>query len=365
MKSKPRREYGQTTYKIAKRYTKVPNQLLNKNQFSALLTPELIRRINPNRNPTKPSEALRCLNPYSNETTQPEQQRSISEMSRQLARPKRLNNTRVKWVLVFICIVLNTHTIAQPLPEGWSRYAIGTDGKEFAVNLKTIKITEVPPSKITANIWELGQKNYLTWEIHCKEESIKTLGITHSIRSEQATVRRQILDGLCGFNYENAFWLQIGSTLLDNDPKKLRSFVFFNTKNLRETTTPFRGISVDYIETTFDGKSTPRYTPFGRGELVLDCENPARYAIRWATSNAFSIKSNASANTLAHSANTMFCGKILGRAIEITNARENPRPDQDTKSAHTELENRIKCTALGYNEGTEPYKRCINQLKGN
>lgn len=249
-------------------------------------------------------------------------------------------------------------SFARPIHDGWSIINAGADGKKFMINLKELTVIGSPPQIISFPFLELGSPNYRSWELHCNKKKIKDNGIFRSIAREKNTVRRIILDGMCGLNYDNRHWTLVAAGF-DANFTILQSHIFIDLQSISRVNFPFSGLMTEILVT---GWNDSDFVPYHSEQIIADCNNKARYASRLINEGQdFTVLENAVPNSTAHSVNLMLCSN----RFQVRDSYESRK--QGSQITPSNLESIIEksmsqCETLGFIKGTERFGDCVLKL---
>jgi len=269
------------------------------------------------------------------------------------------------------------------LSDGWSVVHTDVNKKAFSINLRNFSVSSTFPRTVSFPFFQSGSANYDNWEVYCGSKQIKVNNLIVSVGSETNTVRRQILDGVCGVHSAGVTWVLVGASL-DSATALVREFYLIDFSSLERTWEPFQGVLATLSHASLQGS---RITPGAVSEMLLDCGNPSRFGVRWKGAEKFDIRSNASPNSFVHSLNSLVCAnkfpiREIRREVKPPSIKAEPKRGRsdsssekraapatgdsggrDTANKGPVMGKIDRCKKMGLSEGTDDFKLCLKSLK--
>lgn len=290
--------------------------------------------------------------------------------------------------LAFIAMTLVGCATSPPpyrptLSDGWTFVHMDVNKKTFSINLRNFTVSSTFPRTVSFPFFHSGSATYDNWEVDCGSKQIKMNNLIVSVRSETTTVRRQILDGVCGVQSAGVTWVLVGASL-NPATALLREFYLIDFSSLERTWEPFQGVLATLSHGSLQGS---RVTPGTVSEMLLDCGDPSRYGVRWKGAEKFDVRSNALPNSFPHSLNSLICSNKFPirenrREVKpppIQAEPERVRPNSSSKknaapatsdsarggtaSKGSGVSKVDRCKRIGLSEGTDDFKLCLRSLK--
>jgi hypothetical protein len=298
------------------------------------------------------------------------------------------DNVRLAIFLALIAMTLVGCATSPPpyrptLSDGWSLVHSDVNKRTYSINLRNFTVSSTFPRTVSFPLFQSGSTTYDNWEVYCGSKQIKVNNLVISVGSETTTVRRQILDGVCGVQSAGVTWALVGANF-DSATALVRDFFLIDFSSLERIEEPFQGVLATISHASLQGA---RITPGALSEILLDCRDPSRFGARWKGVEKFDVRSNASLNSFPHSLNSLVCSnkfpiREMKREVQPPPTKAEPRkvrPNNSSKSNSAPptsssaggsatskgsgVSKADRCKRIGLSEGSADFDLCIRSVR--
>ena len=274
------------------------------------------------------------------------------------------------WLVVMLGWVIPSPAYTQSLNPPWLPVASNTEGALFSYHPETVRFFNMPPTLISLNILSTDKtgkasSNYNRAEITCSPRQYKQDNSSFlSVESEVSTVRRVIVDSLCGFPMFGGYWIAMSMNLVQRFPAAYSYHWLFDVASLTKTDFPFPGVAVRVATANYNsGQSPPFSLHPGFFKTVFSCENPKRYSFTQRDKEEFAPAVQPAIDSHAMGWITLLCSgqfPISERPSKPPTDSINQIPEPKPLTALDD--SKRVCGELGFKAGTEKFGECVLKL---
>ena len=266
--------------------------------------------------------------------------------------------------LLAVVSIFNS-TFAKNLNPPWVPIASGAvDGTVFYYHAEGIRFFGMPPQVVKLHIVSVKDQKMSAadqYEAICGNKSIIINNSAPLSVASENSVRRLILESVCGFSDGDGRWLGLWAwkDLKDN----AFGTWFFDITSIRKTSNPFLGQRVRAVLAAANlAVSDPfTYQTSSIIEWVYRCDTPRRLVYKSAHADIFQPETAVAPLGQLDGVIRILCSGHFQVAEMATPTNLNRSSDRSTNSLTIE-DAKLKCSELGFKPGSENYGDCVLKL---
>jgi len=259
-------------------------------------------------------------------------------------------------------IVIFAALLGQSTPalsdDTWTPMAMTNNGDVYFTNLAALKKIGNPPSLVSGEFVHLsngkGSPRW-TWEFSCNDQQVKPhFGQYIDISRETGTMRRGLLDGLCGYKEYDGSWFLAHAEITDTPKKEVTRYWFFDASTIRRNDEIFEdGITLRMRTGSIPVNQSPDYFNVGAGDAHFSCSidrvQMGLSPIDFAKTSYFSKFRD------------FICRGYfpINAPVQAAHSIQKVEKIEAGPEAETMESAKTKCAELGFKRGTEKFGACV------
>lgn len=269
-----------------------------------------------------------------------------------------MKKTKNLIIVLLSLIILPRVGSTQLDTEKWQYYIGGAQGGAIFYNYESLKRENFPPTIITAKVLQETPNKptyHFDWEMRCttKELKISSAPII-STASDTTSLRRLLLEGLCGINNEEGLWFLVSH---------LRSgFYGINSNTLKKISNDQYSYISSFVHV--DANNQFKLTSaVAKDENIINCSDRSKAQVRPAGSNDpmkdIDLPKSSIGRTIAH----LVCSNYIqtsNLSLQSSNDFNNTQSSfKENKSIESAKQT---CLELGFKDKTEKFAECVLKI---
>lgn len=242
--------------------------------------------------------------------------------------------------------------------EKWQYYIGGVEGGSLFYNYESLKRENFPPTIITAKVLQETPNKptyHFDWEMRCQTKELKISSRqTISIASDTTSLRRLLLEGLCGINNDEGLWF-----LVSHLPN---GFYGINSNTLKKISNDQYSYISSFVHV--DANNQFKLTSAAvKDENIINCSDRSRAQIRAAGSNDpmkyIELPKSAIGRTITH----LVCSNYIQASNFLLQSNNDSNITQPNFKENNSIESaKHTCLELGFKEKTEKFAECVLKI---
>jgi hypothetical protein len=253
----------------------------------------------------------------------------------------------------------------QNLTPPWVPIAASNEGfTAFFYQAEGIRFFGTPPQVVKFHLTMVKDQKMSTADLYEAICGSKTITINNSAPvsvAAESSVRRLILESLCGFSDENGRWLGLVAKLEEKTTSVF--YWFLDISSLRKTSNPFQGYSIRAVPAAADPSASKTFTyqPSSIQEWVYSCLSPPRLVFKAVHSESWQPENPVERLSALGGVIRVLCSGQFPVAEQAAPINVNRLSDRSTNSLTME-DAKLKCKELGFKIGSENFGSCVLKL---